>query len=157
MGQFLVPDWTAGSTWLYLETPTVETKRQIRQKFEARNNQNLVDRFAKRDERAALMPQWHAAKAELARFRGYRKPTFDMSVRAFLVSVIARDFERCTLRTQVLAAHVNLPVWRDASSSISLLVSPLDPNSVVRCKNLLLELLLSARPYMSLIHIHEYR
>ena len=107
----LVPDWAAGSNWLYLETPTVETERQIRQKFEARNNQNLVDRFAKPHERAAHMPRWRAANAELASFRGYNRPTFDMNVRAFLASVVARDLERGTLRMHVLG---------DASSSLTL-------------------------------------
>ena len=55
----LVPNWTAGSTWLCLG---VKFDRNLR----PANNQNLVDRFAKRDERAALMPLWHAIRSHLA-------------------------------------------------------------------------------------------
>ena len=109
----LEPDWTAGGNWLYLDTPAVETERQIRRKFDTRDNRNLVDRFAKPHERAAHTPRWRAAQAELASLRGRQHPTFDMHVRWFLASVVARYLERSTIRTRVLEAHVNLAVWRD--------------------------------------------
>ena len=54
----LEPNWRAGRTWLYLETPTIETESQLRKKFDARDNRNLVDRFAKAHERAAYTPGW---------------------------------------------------------------------------------------------------
>ncbi len=109
----LDPDWRAGLAWLYLETPTVETEQQIRAKFDARDHQNLVDRFAKASERKALKPRWQAAKAELARLRGWTPPTLDLRVQAFLDSVLARDLERCNIRSLVLKEHVKLAVWRD--------------------------------------------
>ena len=65
----LKPDWRAEAT------PTVETERQIQRKFDARDNRNLVDRFAKSHERAA-----HATlascRAELASLRGHLHSTF---------------------------------------------------------------------------------
>ena len=102
----LDPDWRAGLAWLYLETPTVETEQQIRAKFDARDRIDL-------SEREALKPGWQAAKAELARLRGWTPPTLDLRVQAFLDSVLTRDSERCNIRSQVLKEHVNLAVWRD--------------------------------------------
>ena len=66
----LEPNWLAGGAWLYLENPPVETEGQIRQKFVARDNQNLVDCFARRDERPALLPRWQHAKLSLPSSEG---------------------------------------------------------------------------------------
>ena len=109
----LEPNWRAGKKWLYLETPTIETESQLRKKFDARDNRNLVDRFAKAHERAAHTPRWQAAQAEIASLRGRQRPVFDLHVRHFLASVVSRDMERSNIRTRVLEAHVNLAVWRD--------------------------------------------
>ena len=109
----LEPNWSAGESWLYLETPTVETESQLREKFESRNNKNLVDRFAKPHERAAYTPRWKAAQAAMASLKGQQRPVFDLHVGHFLASVGARDTERADIRTRLLAAHVNLAVWRD--------------------------------------------
>ena len=155
----LVPNWSAGHTWLHLETPTVvsgraldysgtyvlvlrvslrlfnldcryprdllqparenletptvETETQLRAKFETRNNQNLVDRFAKPHERAAYTPQWRAAQTFMARLKGLQLPVFDLHVDDFLASVAARDAERNDIRMHLLEAHVNMAVWRD--------------------------------------------
>ena len=109
----LVPNWSAGHTWLYLETPTVETESQLREKFESRNNKNLVDRFAKAHERAAHIPRWRAAQAAMASLKGHQLPVFDLHVDHFLASVVARDAERNDIRMRLLEAHVNLAVWRD--------------------------------------------
>ena len=109
----LVPNWSAGHTWLHLETPTVETETQLREKFDTRNNKNLVDRFAKPDERAAYTPRWQAARVFMARLKGPQLPVFDLHVDDFLASVAARDAERIDIRTRLLEAHVNMAVWRD--------------------------------------------
>ena len=107
-----MPNWSAGHSWLYLETPTVETESQLREKFESRNK-NLVDRFAKPHERAAYIPRWKAAQAAMASLKGHQPPVFDLHVGHFLASVVARDTERNDIRTRLLRAHVNLAVWRD--------------------------------------------
>ena len=49
----------------------------------------------------------------MASLRGQQRPVFDLHVRHFLASVVSRDMERNNIRTRVLAAHVNLAVWRD--------------------------------------------
>ena len=106
----LVPNWSAGHTWLHLETPAVETETQLREKFDTRNNQNLVDKFAKPHERAAYTPRWQAAQAFMARLKGPQLPVFDLHVDDFLASVAA---ERNDIRMRLLEAHVNMAVWRD--------------------------------------------
>ena len=95
-GGRLEPNWMVGRNWLHLETPTVETERQIRLEFDTRDNRNLVDRFAKLHERAAHTSRWRAAQAELASFRGREHSAFDMHVRGFLAAVVVRDMERST-------------------------------------------------------------
>ena len=79
------PNWSAGHSWLYLETPTVETESQLREKFESRNNKNLVDRFAKAHERAAYTPRWKAAQAAMASLsRGSSFPFLTCTLATFL-------------------------------------------------------------------------
>ena len=86
-----MPNWSAGHSWLHLETLTVETESQLGEKFESRNNKNLVDRFAKPHERAAYIPRWKAAQAAMASLTGPQLPVFDLHVDDFLASVVARD------------------------------------------------------------------
>ena len=110
-GGQLAPDWVAGSAWLYLENRIQETAEEIRRKFVERDNKNLVDIFARRDARKALLPQWHQAQAELDDAKGTRCPQFDMNIPSVLAALSQRDAERISYRTQVLEAHVNLAVW----------------------------------------------
>ena len=98
---------------LYLETHTVETESEIQRKFTARDNQNLVDRFAKPHERNAYMERWQAACCELASLRGRSRPVFDLQVDDRLAALVAEDRARSASCTRVLGAHVNLTVWRD--------------------------------------------
>ena len=41
----LEPNWRAEKSWLYLETPAIETESQLKKKFDARDNKNVVDRL----------------------------------------------------------------------------------------------------------------
>ena len=84
----LEPNWRAGKSWLCLETPTVETESQLKEKFDARDNENLVDRFAKAHEHAVCIPRWKAAQAEMASLRGQQRPVFDLHVIVVIIIII---------------------------------------------------------------------
>ena len=145
----LEPNWTAGRKWPYLETPTVETERQIRQKFDARDNRNLVDRFAKSHERAAHTPRWRAAQAELASLRGRQHPTYDLHVRGFLASGIWKEAPFAHVYWRLMSIWpcgvISMAECGVASSSLTFDLFHLDLKFVVRHQKLLFALSLCAQ------------
>ena len=88
------------------------SESQLKKKFDARDNKNLVDRFAKAHERAAYTPRWKAAQAEMASLRGQQRPVFDLH--RLGKNIIAHRHENLSWRKAFLEALVG-PVPKQTS------------------------------------------